>query len=158
MLLSTPPPESFSRHRWSTTAFSCSTKMSARANAEHADSAARVQSRISVGPACRAGIRGHAATSRGRKDDEAATWSGCATHGGSPYGESPFRQKGPTLTSIRDYNGAVPVFDADESCSQCKPGFLGPQPHEWPLQRECHVDNCNQDATHEPNRTGTQKR
>ena len=33
---------------------------------------------------------------RGRKDGHAATCSGCATHGGSPCGESPFRQKGPT--------------------------------------------------------------
>ena len=39
------------------------------------------------------------ATSRGRKDSDAATWSGCATHGGSPYGTSPFRQKGPTKHS-----------------------------------------------------------
>ena len=36
------------------------------------------------------------ATIRGRKGGHVATWSGCATHSGSPYGESPFRQKGPT--------------------------------------------------------------
>ena len=70
------------------------------------EAAKRVQSPISVGFACRAGIRGHAATSasRGRKDGYAAAWSGCATHGGSPCDESPFRQKGPTLTIIRDYS------------------------------------------------------
>ena len=49
---------------------------------------------------------------------------------------------------------AVPVLDADELCSQRKPGFLRPQPNEWPLHRKCHVDDCNRDATHEPNSTG----
>ena len=53
---------------------------------------------VFVGLACRAGLRGlpRPATSRSRMNGQVATWSGCASHGSSPYGESPFRQKGPT--------------------------------------------------------------
>ena len=62
---------------------------------ESVPAAVRCGRRFLIGPACRAGLRGHAATSHGRKDGHAPTWSGCATHGSSPQGESPFRQKGP---------------------------------------------------------------
>ena len=35
-------------------------------------------------------------------------WSGCAFQVGSPYGESPFRQKAPTLATIRKCTTAKP--------------------------------------------------
>ncbi len=65
-----------------------------------------VQSPISVGPACRAGLRGHAATSDESRSKEASR--GDVERMCVPRrfalrpNENPFRQKGPTLTIIRD--------------------------------------------------------
>ena len=51
------------------------------------------------------------ATNHGRIDDQAATWSGCAPHGGSPYSESPFRQK---RTYFNNLPRLHPASDADK--------------------------------------------
>jgi hypothetical protein len=65
-----------------------------------------VQSPISVGPACRAGLRGHAATSdaspsKGRPSGDVERMCHPWQFALRPS-ENPFRQKGPPLTIIRE--------------------------------------------------------
>ena len=140
-----------SRMSWDVTATSPSGLRDRKSNTQPTrprvgPSCGQVRSPISVGPACRAGLRGHAATSHGRKDGHAPTWSGCATHGSSPHGESPFRQKGPTSNNRpqpRTKKTTALVFDAANLVSvplfprtarECSDS-------QWVMDRPCRPEN-----------------
>ena len=88
----------------------------------------RVHSPISVGPACRAGLRGHAATSdhtRRKEQQNVAVERTCAPgrfalrpienpfRQKGPTKHSPFWQKGLTLTIIRD--GTLSTIECDRN-------------------------------------------